>query len=76
MPVHRSIVRIRRTDNNVRAFNACAAFAVYIALNCVFYKQWVIINGTTLAIVFCGCTVVCCLNAVEPGTDSDTGSSN
>ena len=74
MPVHRSIVRIRRTENTTRAFNACAAFALYIALNIIYKEYWIIINGSTLAIIFCGCTVICCLNGIEHETDSESGS--
>ena len=74
--MHRSIVRIRRNDNTTRAFNACAAVACYIALNIIYRDYWIIINGSTLAIVFCGCTVICCLNAIEHDTDSETNDDN
>ena len=74
MPVHRSIVRVRRNENTKRAFNACAAFACYVVLNIIYRDYWVIINGSTLVIILCGCTVVCCLNGMDHETDSEDGS--
>jgi hypothetical protein len=74
MPVHRSIIRTRRNENTTRAFNACAAFACYIALNIIYRKYWIIINGSTMAIIVCGCTVICCLNGIDHETDSESDS--
>jgi hypothetical protein len=76
MSMHRSIIRIRRNENTTRAFNACAAFACYIALNIIYRDYWIIINGSTLTIIVCGCTVICCLNGIDHETDSESGSLN
>ena len=54
--VHRSIVRIRRTENTKRSFNVCAWFCCYIILIALFHDQWYYIT----AVFFVATLFACC----------------
>ena len=55
MPVHRSIVRINRTDNTKRSFACCSWVCCYVLLNIIYHDYWIYINGTTFVIIVFGC---------------------
>ena len=80
--VHRSIIRIAKSENISKAGNVCLSLIIYFIILIVFQKYWIIINASFFGLIITGVIVIYCLKAIseedsdESTTTSESGTSS